>query len=99
INTNVEYHVFTQVYEGKINKIERYNNYFIVYGENNSKFSWELKAKRVGYENVRLDQPEIDGYLDSTPVFTEEDLLVKTSEDTLMEELDFNLEEVLMEVI
>ncbi len=33
INTNVEYHVFTQVYEGKINKIERYNNYFIVYGE------------------------------------------------------------------
>ncbi|MBS5886233.1 hypothetical protein, partial [Clostridium sp.] len=79
--------------------IERYKNYFIVHGEDNTEFSWELKAKRIGYENVRLDQPSIEGYLDNTPIFTEEDLKVDTSEDTLMEELDFNLEEVLMEVI
>lgn len=99
INTDVEYHVFTQVYHGSITRIERYKNYFIVYGENNTVFSWEIKAKRLGYENVRLDQPSIEGYLDNTPIFTEEDLKVDTSEDTLMEELDFNLEEVLMEVI
>ena len=99
INTDVEYHVFTQVYHGSITRIERYKNYFIVHGEDNTEFSWELKAKRIGYENVRLDQPSIEGYLDNTPIFTEEDLKVDTSEDTLMEELDFNLEEVLMEVI
>ncbi|WP_099346037.1 hypothetical protein [Clostridium tertium] len=99
INTDVEYHVFTQVYHGSITRIERYKNYFIVHGEDNAEFSWELKAKRIGYENVRLDQPSIEGYLDNTSIFTEEDLKVDTSEDTLMEELDFNLEEVLMEVI
>ena len=99
INTDVEYHVFTQVYHGSITRIERYKNYFIVHGEDNTEFSWELKAKRIGYENVRLDQPSIEGYLDNTSIFTEEDLKVDTSEDTLMEELDFNLEEVLMEVI
>ena len=99
INTDVEYHVFTQVYHGSITRIERYKNYFIVHGEDNAEFSWELKAKRIGYENVRLDQPSIEGYLDNTSIFTEEDLKVDTSEDVLMEELDFNLEEVLMEVI
>ncbi|HDO9489914.1 TPA: hypothetical protein P5P23_003925, partial [Clostridioides difficile] len=99
INTDVEYHVFTQVYHGSITRIERYKNYFIVHGEDNTEFSWELKAKRIGYENVRLDQPSIEGYLDNTSIFTEEDLKVDTSEDVLMEELDFNLEEVLMEVI
>lgn len=61
INTNIEYHVFTQVYEGAITKIERFKDYFVVYGTEGTNFSWELKAKRLGYENVRLDTPdEID---------------------------------------
>lgn len=55
INTDIEYHVFTQVYTGNIEKIERYKTYFIVYGKDDTEFSWELKAKRKGYENVRLD--------------------------------------------
>jgi phage minor structural protein, N-terminal region len=55
INTDIEYHVFTQVYNGLITKLERYPNYFIVYGEDNTKFSWELKAKRKGFENNRLE--------------------------------------------
>lgn len=55
INTSITYHVFTQVYEGKINKIERYEDKFIVYGEPNTNFSWELKAKRLGYEKDRLE--------------------------------------------
>ena len=96
INTDVEYHIFTQIYNGTITKIERFNNYFIVYGEDNTKFSWELKAKRLGYENVRLDQPGIEGYIDDTPVFTEEDLMVETSEDILMQELEFKLEDLLL---
>ncbi len=55
VNTEVEYHVFTQVYNGAITRIERYKNYFVVYGESNTKFSWELKAKRRGFEKSRLE--------------------------------------------
>lgn len=57
INTDIAYHVFTQVYNGKITGIERYKDYFIVYGEPNTRFSWEIKAKRIGYEHYRLEQP------------------------------------------
>ncbi|MDB1943748.1 phage tail protein [Clostridium tertium] len=99
INTDVEYHIFTQIYNGTITKIERYKNYFIVYGKDNTEFSWELKAKRIGYENIRLDNPDIEGYLDNSPVFTEEDLKNCTSEDVLLQELDFKLEDILMEEI
>lgn len=57
INTDIAYHAFTQVYNGKITGIERYKDYFIVYGEPNTRFSWEIKAKRIGYEHYRLEQP------------------------------------------
>ncbi len=46
VNTDSEYHVFTQLYNGAITKIERYKNYFVVHGEDDTEFSWELKAKR-----------------------------------------------------
>ena len=98
MNLDCEYHIFTQQYNGKITTIDRKREYFVVYGEPGTEFSWQYIAKRIGYENVRLDQPDIDGYLDNTPVFSEDDLKIDTSEDVLMEELDFNLEEVLMEV-
>lgn len=55
VNTSIPYHVFTQCYEGNITKIERCENYFIVYGEPNTDFSWEIKAKRLGYEKDRLE--------------------------------------------
>lgn len=96
INTNCEYHVFTQLYNGAITKIERCKDYFVVYGEDNTEFSWELKAKRIGYENVRLDKPSIEGFLDNSPMF-EEDIKSKTSEDILLKELNFDLEKLLME--
>ena len=99
INTDVEYHVFTQVYHGSITRIERYKNYFIVHGEDNTEFSWELKAKRIGYENVRLDKPDTEEYIDNSPVFTDEDLQSNTSEDLLLQELDYKLEDLLMEVV
>lgn len=59
VNTNIEYHVFTQVYNGKIESIERHITYFIVKGEEGTEFSWEIKAKRKGYENNRLDTVEL----------------------------------------
>ena len=57
VNTASEYHVFTQIYnkDGSISEIKRFENYFIVYGAENTEFSWEVKAKRKGFENSRLE--------------------------------------------
>ena len=96
INTNVEYHVFTQVYNGNITKIERFKDYFIVYGEDNTKFSWEIKAKRIGYENIRLDSPDI-GTVEEYAILDGEDLEAKTTEDILLNILTFDLENFLLE--
>lgn len=97
VNTDVEYHVFTQTYVGTIKTIERYKTYFIIKGEPGAEFSWEIKAKRVGYENVRLDTTEIDGFIETNSIFNEEDFTSKTSEEILLEAIDFKLEDILME--
>lgn len=55
VNTSIDYHVFTQVYSGAITRIEKYEDYFIVFGKEGTEFSWELKAKRLNYENRRLE--------------------------------------------
>ncbi|MGL5190912.1 MAG: phage tail spike protein [Cetobacterium sp.] len=65
INTDIEYHVFTQVYNGNITSIERHTTYFVVKGDDNTEFSWELKAKRIGYENNRLNVPTEIGMTDN----------------------------------
>lgn len=61
VNTDCEYHVFTQIYDSqyKINKIDRFENYFVVYGDVGTNFSWEIKAKRKGFENSRLELGEV----------------------------------------
>ena len=98
VNTDAQYHVFTQIYNGKITSIERYKTYFIVKGEPNTEFSWELKAKRKGYENNRLDtQPiDIDAVDSGLELFTDSDLNAITSEKILTNVLDFNLENILL---
>lgn len=53
-NVNIDYHVFTQVYNGKITSISKQKTYFIVKGEENTEFSWEIKVKRKGYEYNRF---------------------------------------------
>lgn len=96
VNLDCEYHIFTQKYNGDITSIDRHRDYFIVYGEPETKFSWQYIAKRIGYENVRLDVPDI-GTIEDIPVFTDEDLEVKTVEDALLDALTFKLEDILME--
>ena len=96
INTSAEYHVFTQIYSGDITSVDRHRDYFVVYGDVGTEFSWELKAKRIGYENVRLDTVEINAVRDIPNSFTEEELTADTSEGILMEELDFELENILL---
>lgn len=58
VNTNISYQVFTQVYtKGSIIEgIDKYPDYFVVYGTPNANFGWEIKAKRKGWENTRLEE-------------------------------------------
>ena len=58
VNVNIQYHVFTQVYNGSIISIDRQVGYFVVKGEPGTEFSWELKAKRLGYEHNRMELQE-----------------------------------------
>lgn len=98
INTKVNYHVFTQVYNGNIAGIERFENYFIVRGNEGTEFSWELKAKRLGYEYSRLESPS-NNYSDI--VNLEETIVegVKEVTDTnklIEDELDYDLADLLL---
>lgn len=88
VNTKVSYQVFTQCYSGNINKIERFENYFIIYGSENTEFAWELKAKRLGFENNRLEK-----------VLKFEETNTKEIEDILLENDNSNLEDILLEEV
>ena len=57
VNTKQAYHVFTQAYNGKIESIERYETYIMIRGIPKTEFSWQAMAKRLGYENHRLETP------------------------------------------
>lgn len=55
-NTELPYHVFTQTYNGTNLKINRYPSYIVFKGEEGTEFSYEIKAKRRGQENTRLEE-------------------------------------------
>ena len=61
ISTN-QYQVFLQAYgDGKCFVKERKSSYFVVQGEPNLPFGWEIKAKQADFTQMRLD---IDGITD-----------------------------------
>lgn len=87
VNTDIGYQVFTQIYNGSISKIDRYPNYFIVYGDEDTEFAWEIKAKRKGYENVRLEE--------SIDLKDDKENLLKA--ETLLKNEAINIENILLE--
>ena len=57
VNTVRKYQVFLSVYgEGSANVIERHPTYFIIKGTPGIEVGYELKAKRKGYEDYRLER-------------------------------------------
>ena len=55
VNTDIDYEVFLTPYgRGMVYVEEMTPEYFIIKGDD-IKFAWELKAKRKGYEDVRLE--------------------------------------------
>ena len=55
INTDCGYQVFLQPYQGTISRIERYRDYFVVYGDVGMTFAWEIKAKQRDFTSTRLE--------------------------------------------
>lgn len=56
VNLKAGYQVFLTPYgKGELFVLERFENCFVVCGDN-MKFGWELKAKRKGFENARLEE-------------------------------------------
>ena len=57
ITTDITYQVFLTKYgKGDIWVSERHSDYFVVQAENDISFGWEIKGKRKGYENYRLEE-------------------------------------------
>ena len=55
VNTNIDYEVFLTPYgKGLIYVDEMTPDYFVIKGDN-IPFAYEIKAKRKGYETVRLE--------------------------------------------
>ena len=57
VNTNINYHVFLSVYgDGLARVVKRTPTYFIIKGTANIEVGYEIKAKRKGYEDYRLER-------------------------------------------
>lgn len=64
VNTSVNYEVFTQKYgEGDVYPYKMTPSYFIIKGTPGLNFAWELKAKRKGYEEKRLEKADEENLL------------------------------------
>lgn len=63
VNTVRKYQVFLSVYgEGIANVIERHPTYFVIKGTPGIEIGYEIKAKRKGYEDYRLER-EVNSFV------------------------------------
>ena len=85
INTKQDYQVFLQSYsQNNVWVAEKTHDYFVVAGEPNTEFDWEIKAKQRDYEITRLeempnDEVETDRYEEMAQTYLdnyEKELLV-----------------------
>ena len=73
-----KYQVFLQAYgEGRLYVSERTSSYFVVEGEPNTSFGWELKAPQKGYslhrlEPYEMEEPTEDNILEDTYQYLKE---------------------------
>jgi len=57
VDMNQSYQVFLQSYsEHNVYVIERHSQYFVVKGEPNTEFDWEIKAKQLDFPTERLEE-------------------------------------------
>lgn len=58
-STNTVYHVFLQSLGGDVYVSEKRKECFVVIGEPGTEFEWEIKARQLDYEPMRLEPGEI----------------------------------------
>lgn len=58
-STNTVYHVFLQSLGGDVYVSEKRKECFVVIGEPGTEFEWEIKARQLDYEQMRLEPGEI----------------------------------------
>ena len=67
IDLECTYQVFLQPYgKGECYVAERTPSYFVVEGNENLKFGWEIKAIQKSYDTMRLDEYKEESYADVT---------------------------------
>src|SRR5699024_9174132 len=97
VNTFMNYHItYGKCGPGEIYTYKKYPHYFIVKGEPGLEFTWELKAKRDGYEYDRLESPydledEYEINIDYLTENEEEKQANEELENIVEEELTFDL--------
>ena len=93
--TDIEYQVFLQKEgQGDLWVAEKNSRYFLVEGTPNLNFSWEVKAKQIGYEQTRIETPNMFedenaptyGIIDYDDIYNDElSLLITEQEEVLYE--------------
>lgn len=102
IDTSHDYQAFiTPTSEGVIQRVEKANAFFTVYGEPNTSFDWVVYARQKGYVNHRMESVAIEPHkrepsVDS--VFYGDDIPASQSE-ALMDEFPDNLDDLAEEYL
>lgn len=102
IDTSHDYQAFvTPTSEGVIQRVEKANAFFTVYGDPNTSFDWVVYARQKGYVNHRMESVAIEPHkrepsVDS--VFYGDDIPASQSE-ALMDEFPDNLDDLAEEYL
>lgn len=96
VNTNIEYQVFLQKEgQGDLWVEEKDPNYFIVNGTPNLKFSWEAKCIQKEFENLRLENEDLESSV-SKDIWNAENDITKEIEINVID-YDKEMEELINE--
>lgn len=96
VNTNIEYQVFLQKEgQGDLWVEEKDPNYFIVNGTPNLKFSWEAKCIQKEFENLRLENENLESSV-SKDIWNAENDITKEIETNIIN-YDKEMEELINE--
>lgn len=106
MNTDIPYHVYfteevpemltDEEYRERspLRLVKKTPTYFILKGEPNAKFTWEIKAKRRGYENIRASNLQEQGELSQPNNIVDFDIAKQEEpNDSILED---DLEDILL---
>lgn len=77
VNTSIQYHVFVSPYDNATVWVEQMDrgSFIVKSSKPNVEFSWEIKAKRLGYEDTRLEITQKEIPKELIPEYKEKGIL------------------------